>query len=334
MLSKGFVNLSKLTVLISGIGGDIGQSVARALAGDFRILGCDMEDGVGSRLFVEKFFCVPSAKEREAYLKEIGNIIIRDNVDIFIPISEPEIALLNCERKWVSEVNGKVLLNNKEVVRVFSDKLETAAFLQANGWKAPRSILLKNMIREEWRLPIIVKARSGCGSKSVHKVIDDLTLDYLRSKDHGDLIIQEYLDEAEGEFTTGVFSDGNTTASITFRRRLGFGGLSREVTLVQDSKMEVLARGIAKKTGLIGSINIQSRKSNGEHVPFEINPRLSSTVYLRQAFGFEDLQWWIACLNGGSYIYRPLYNNGTAVRVLVESFIGMEIKNSGSKNGI
>lgn len=316
--------MSKLTVLISAIGGDIGQSVARALAGDFRILGCDMEDDPASRLFVEKFFCVPSAREKAAYLEEIDDIISREKIDIFIPIAEAEIALLNCERKWISGVRAKVLLNNQKVLGAFLDKLKTAIFLQTHGWKAPRSILLRNMIREEWRLPVIVKAQSGCGSKSVHKVTDDLTLDYLRSKDQGDLIMQEYLDEAEGEFTTGVFSDGNTTASITFQRRLGFGGLSREVTLVQDSKMEVLARNIAEKVGLIGSINIQSRKLDGEHIPFEINPRLSSTVFLRQTFGFEDLRWWIDCSHGGNFAYKPRYYQGIAVRVLVEHFIGME----------
>lgn len=316
--------MNKLSVLVSGIGGDIGQSVARALSGDFRIFGCDMEDGAASRLFAEKFFCVPSATEKAAYLEVIGNIIRQEKIDIFIPITEPEIMVLNFERKWLSEVNAKVLLNNKEVVDIFLDKLKTAIFFQTNGFKAPRTVPLSHMIRSEWTFPVIVKSRGGCGSKSVHKVVDDLDLEYLVRRDNGNLILQEYIDEAEGEFTTGIFSDGLKTESITFRRRLGFGGLSREVILVKDVHMEELARHIARHIGLVGSINIQSRKSCGEHVPFEINPRFSSTVFLRQAFGFEDIRWWIACSQGASFLYKPRYSQGAAVRVLVENFINMK----------
>jgi len=316
--------MSKLTVLVSGIGGDIGQSVARALNDDFRVLGCDMDAGATTRLFVEKFFCVPSVNEKMAYLDKIAIILNREKIDIFIPISESEITLLNGERRWVSGVNAKVLLNNQKVLDVFLDKLQTAIFLQDHGWKAPKSTLLRDIIREEWNLPVIVKARNGCGSKSVRKVVDNLTLSYLRGIDQGDLVIQEYIDEKEGEFTTGVFSDGSKTASITFRRRLGFGGLSREVELVQDPKMEALARDIAKQIGLVGSINIQSRRSGGDNVIFEINPRFSSTVFLRQVFGFEDLRWWINCSQGNSFTYKPRYIHGVAVRVLTESFVDME----------
>lgn len=316
--------MNKLSVLISGVGGDIGQSVARALAGDFRVLGCDMEDSSVTRLFVKKFFRVPSAAGGGAYLEVIDNILRQAEIDIFIPVTEPEIMFLNSEREWMAGVGSKVLLNNQKVVVEFSDKLKTVLFLHAHGIKAPRSVLLRDMVRDEWCFPVIVKSRHGCGSKSVHKVVDDLGLEYYIRRDEGDLIVQEYIDEAEGEFTTGVFSDGINTESITFRRRLGYGGLSREVIFEKDEKMEYLARHIAKHVGLVGSINIQSRKSGGEHVPFEINPRLSSTVFLRQTFGFEDLRWWIACSQGECFAYKPRYSHGVAVRVLGENFVNME----------
>lgn len=316
--------MSQQSVLISGVAGDIGQSVARALSSDFRIFGCDMEDGASSRLCTKNFFCVPPAAQNEEYLKAVGDLICREKIDIFIPVAEAEIALLNLQREWTSGVNANVLLNNQEVVTTFSDKLETAKFLRAHGWKAPRSALLKEMIRQEWSFPVIVKSRSGCGSKRVYKVMDDFELEFFCRRDKGDFIIQEYLDEGDGEFTTGVFSDGKNTVSITFRRKLGFGGLSREAILVKDEGMEKLARDIAAQVKLVGSINIQSRKSGGEHLPFEINPRLSSTVLLRQAFGFEDLRWWIATLEGRNFVYRPRFRKGRAVRVLGEHFMDME----------
>ena len=94
------------------------------------------------------------------------------------------------------------------------------------------------------------------------------------------MIIQEYIGSDSEEYTTGVFSDGRKVSSITFRRKLGFGGLPVEAVLVDEPFIKNMALYIAEATGLIGSINIQTRRmADGNiFVPFEINPRLSSTL--------------------------------------------------------
>ena len=50
---------------------------------------------------------------------------------------------------------------------------------------------------------------------------------------------------------------------------------------------------LAKKINLNGSINVQIKINQHRYAIFEINPRLSSTVMMRNKMGFKDLVWWI-----------------------------------------
>ncbi|MCR4321639.1 MAG: ATP-grasp domain-containing protein [Candidatus Brocadiaceae bacterium] len=115
-------------------------------------------------------------------------------------------------------------------------------------------------------------------------------------------------------------------SSITFRRKLGLGGLSVEAVLVDEPFIGHLASKIAAATGLIGSINIQTRRmADGNiFIPFEINPRLSSTHLFRKRFGFNDLLWWLNVLNGKGYYYEKQYKSGRAVRYVSECYFDME----------
>ena len=144
----------------------------------------------------------------------------------------------------------------------------------------------------------------------------------MRFKDDGLLIVQECLGSESDEYTTGVFSDGRQISSITFKRKLGYGSLSAEAILVDNPFLENLSKQVAEATHLIGSINIQSRRLGNDDlfVPFEINPRLSSTLLFRKKFGFDDAVWWLDGLRGKSYSYERKYRSGRAIRYVSECY--------------
>jgi len=83
---------------------------------------------------------------------------------------------------------------------------------------------------------------------------------------------------------------------------------------------------IAQATRLIGSINIQSRRLENDNifVPFETNPRLSSTLLFRKKFGFDDIVWWLDVLRGKGYFYKKKFKSGRAIRCLSECYFDME----------
>jgi hypothetical protein len=173
--------------------------------------------------------------------------------------------------------------------------------------------------------PIIVKPRKGYGSKRLWLVEDEVDLAYVRKRDEGLLIAQECIGSGDEEYTTGVFSDGSRVSSITFRRRLGFGGLSAEAEYSERPFLDALSERVATATNLRGSINIQSRRMGDDlFIPFEINPRLSSTLSLRKHFGFDDAVWWLEALRGKGHRYERKFRAGKMVRFVSDYYFDME----------
>ncbi len=318
--------MRKDVILVSAVSGDIGCSAVRSLSEEgYKIIGCDMNPYTPVLPLLQKFYKALPASEETEYIAFIMDIVNRENVDYFVPISEPEITVLNVQREEFSAPDVKLLINSSTIIDTFLDKLKTAQYISKIGLVAPKTALLKEY-DGSFGFPLIVKPRTGCGSKKLWKVEDVNDLDYIRLQDDGNLIVQEYIGSDSEEYTTGVFSDGRKVSSITFRRKLGFGGLSVEAVLVDEPFIKNMASYIAEATGLIGSINIQSRRLENENifVPFEINPRLSSTLLFRKRFGFDDLVWWLDVLSGQDYHYEKQYKSGRAVRYVSECYFDME----------
>jgi len=318
-------------VLVSAVAGDIGYSTVRSFIGTgYKLIGCDVKPFSPVSDIVDQYYVVPSAVESESYIEAIKDIIKEQNVNFFLPISEPEIELVNTKRYEFEEFETKLLLNNKKILDIFSDKLKTALYLDSIGIRIPKTVLLKEY-DGGLDLPLIVKPRSGYGSRSIWKVENPADLVYLKNKDTGSFIVQQHIGSAEEEFTTGVFSDGRNVSAITFRRILGAGsGITVEVSLSKEEYLNGIAERIARATDLVGSINIQSRRVGDIFLPFEINPRISSTILFRKTFGFDDVIWWIDVLSGRTYTYTPLYKSGRAMRYYSERFFDM-VKISESK---
>ncbi len=311
-------------VVISAVGGDIGMGVAKALRESVgTVIGTDCRSIRDPENTLDAFYQVPVADEQAAFLDTILELLDRARADFFVPVSEPEILLVAKHRSAFEAVSAIPVVNSQFVVETFTDKYATAKFLEHQGLPRPETVPLKGF-NGSFDYPLIVKSRHGCGSKSVWLVKDSFELELLRKKGDDSLIVQECIGTAEKEYTTGIFSDGKKVESISFRRKLGFGGLSVEVELVNAPALEDIARRTAAAAGLVGSINLQSRLRGDEFIPFEINPRLSSTLLFRKKFGFNDALWWLQILQGKDFQYSRKYRSGKAVRRLKEFYFDLE----------
>jgi carbamoyl-phosphate synthase large subunit len=316
--------MNNSTILISAICGDIGSSAVRSLRNVAKkIVGCDMRSYSPVSHLVDKFYRAPAASDKTNYMAFLEEVIARERVHFFLPISEPEIELLNSRRKDLENLGVKLLLNNPKIINTFLDKLKTVQFLQRLNIRVPKTKFLSEM-DGNFEFPVIVKSRKSYGSKRLWKAKDADELAYLHNVDDGTFLVQEYVGSDEEEYTTGVFSDGDAVSSITFRRKLGLGGLSIEAILADAEFVNDLAHLIAKETELVGSINIQSRREGDVFIPFEVNPRLSSTLPFRKKFGFDDALWWLEVLLGKGYSYNKKFKSGTAIRCLSECYFEME----------
>ncbi len=311
--------MNKERVIISAIAGDIGQSIAKALKGRYDLIGCDMLDFEPYHLFVDHKVKLPSAKDAQAYLDSVQDMCHQWQAQYFIPVSEPEIMLLNRHRSLIKKMKTHVIINNEQVIAL-GDKLTYGQFLMSLGLNVPQTTLLTEINPDQFHKEYIIKPRWGCGSRQIKRAKGSDDIMFWQKKHPVDFIAQEYIPAEDDEYTTAVFSDGQKTEVIILKRQIGFGGLSRLVEIRQDKTLQDGVINLAKAICLKGSINIQSRFYQGKHWIFEINPRFSSTVLLRKHFGFDDANWWLQVASQKEWVCAPRPSQGTAYRLLTEYF--------------
>ena len=315
-----------LIILVTGIGGDIGQSVIKCLKDSHHtpyLIGCDIDYYAGGKEYVDMFYQAPHAGQTKEYLNFIINIINKNKCDYIIPTTEQEIEFYDANRTYFEINNIKVLINNPFIINTFSNKYRTICFLKKHNFPYPKTYKLSKY-NNELEFPIIIKKETGSGGKGIHICHNEDELNYIRNMYNDDEIVQEMIGNPDDEYTIGVFSDGFSVHTIAFRRYLDYGGRTKIAELIKDDRIDLFARNLAKVCELIGSINLQVRKTENGFVTFEINPRLSSTVYFRHFFGFRDVEWWLNIYEKKSIDFRLKYNKGVAIRTFSEIFTDLE----------
>ncbi|MBQ4801416.1 ATP-grasp domain-containing protein [Aquimarina sp. MMG015] len=283
----------KLNVLVTGCGGDIGQSIGKILNESENIkhlMGCDISDKNAGQ-FIYKNFFLGLPYTHEEYLKKMKQVINDNNIDLVIPIAEPELRFFSTSKILNKIGDAHMVCANESALEIGFDKLKTANFLEENNLPFPKTVLIENCSKPE-KFPVIIKSRTGSGSSKVNIVKDDIEFNYLKKK-HPEYIVQEYLSSEQGEYTCGLFrSKKGEIRNIILKRELT-GGYSGYGEVISNNEISSLLKTIAEKLELVGSINVQLRLTTKGPVVFEINPRFSSTVLFRHMFGFKDLLWSI-----------------------------------------
>jgi carbamoyl-phosphate synthase large subunit len=334
--------LLKTKVLIAGLAGaSLGTEILKCLskAGEYDIYGCDIASlayGLYSSELVQSFVI-----DRNNYIQSIVNICVANNIRYIIPGGEQPMVLLARFHEILKENNLVLVSNSFEIIELFSNKEKTFTYLNEIGVPTPRTQRVKN--REDLRnmsFPCIVKPSSGTGgSDSVFlatNLEECILYVELLIKNNREVIVQEYIDIDEGEFTIGVLSDSkaNIIGSVAMKRifdsklSIAYKGTKGLISsgysqgLIADFKeIRLQAEIIAKKVGSKGPFNIQGRLKNGILIPFEINPRFSASTHLRNLAGFNEIHLFLKNLILGENIFEWKLNEGYYLRSFDETFI-------------
>ncbi|WP_310559561.1 ATP-grasp domain-containing protein [Flavobacterium sp.] len=282
----------KINVLVTGCGGDIGQSIGKIL-NEYNLInnlyGCDISDKNAAKFIYTNFFLGLPCKDSN-YISNLEKIVEEKNIDFIIPVSEPELRFLSKEN--INKIgNSELIMASSVALEVGFDKLKTADFLKKENLPFPITQTVANIDSVE-KFPVIMKSRTGSGSSTVSIVRDNDTFIALK-KGNSDFIVQEFLEGDKGEFTCGVFrSRSGIIRSIILKREL-MGSFTGYGEVIENQEISQLLQNVAEKLNLIGSINVQLRLTSKGPVVFEINPRFSSTVRFRHLFDFKDVEWSI-----------------------------------------
>lgn len=306
-------------LLVTAISGNVATGILRSLSGHgYCLFGCDVGEYPAGIDLVKCCYRVPYAVE-EDYVSKLLQICDTEKIQAIIPVNETELEVLDQNRSVFFEREIKLVMNNTFILHTCLDKYICMRELEKIGVRVPRTTLSENFYNGMG--DCILKPRSGCGSKFLKRVSTAEEVRMCEREFRNSLIVQEYLPDEENEYTMGVFSDGETTRCIIFRRRLTHG-YTTYVELVHDEKMEEIGQVVAEKWRLCGSINIQMRQKNGTPYVFEINPRLSGTTHFRALLGFHDALWWCKKVFGQSISpYIPPYREAIGLREMNEKII-------------
>jgi carbamoyl-phosphate synthase large subunit len=312
-------------ILVSAVGGDLGQSVIRCLRDckpSLKIVGCDMNRNSAGRVAADFFLQSPPAMEQGHYIAFLSDTFKKFAIDRACLLSEPEILFYNSHRHLFSGMGVDFLVNSKTIIDDFSDKYRTILFFKEKGLPYPETYLQEEY-SGQLHYPLVLKQRSGSGGAGLVLVHDNEELSF-HLKRKRNMVVQEYIPGDDLEYTAGIFCDGITVHVICFRRRLAPGGYSREIELVNEGPVREFIAKVGYLLNFKGSVNLQFRETGKGFVPFEINPRFSSTVYFRHLLGFQDVLWSLMLLENQRIDYTPKYKKAIGVRGYREIMLEME----------
>ncbi len=309
-------------VLVTGVGGNVGQGVIKSLrAGklNYRIVGIDMEPMSAGFSLCDSHHTVPRTAS-SGFEKTLFSILEKEKPTAIYVCSPTELLYFSQNRSRIeNKFDLCVFVNPVAVIDIGSDKLKTANFLRENGFPYPMSAMADDSVAVariigKYGFPILLKPRDGFTAKNVF-IVDSLEKIEALNRVVPDLVAQRYLPDDSSEFTSGVIvgPDGKTRAVINLRRQLTQGTTYR-TELVRDEAMDKVIIKFAETLGVAGVCNFQFRLDNGEPVIFEINPRFSGTSGIRYIYGLNEPEIVFELFRLGIERERPLLTDAVVLR--------------------
>jgi len=298
------------TVLVTGIGGNIGQGVLRVLRSlphELRIVGTNTRARSAGNHLCDVVQEVPFAWD-EGYIAAIRDLCRREAVQLIIPATDFEAFHLS----KAADVLPRLVSSPAETEERFLDKLHTAEAFAAAGIPFARSVLPKHY--ESNFDHAIVKPRRGWGSRDIH-VDPPAPADFS-----DDFVVQELLTGPELTAAFYVTQDGRLHGLIVMERELANGTtMSCRTAPEHEEGVAGIVRSMCSSFKISGPCNVQAIVvAENEPIPFEINCRFSGTTSIRHNFGFRDVEWAVDELLLG-VAPKPLsITTGRAERMLVD----------------
>ncbi|MCA9078121.1 MAG: ATP-grasp domain-containing protein [Planctomycetaceae bacterium] len=298
------------TILVTGIGGNVGQGILRNIRAAFpklRLVGTDIRDATAGHHFCDAAHRVPYCYD-DGFADRVIDICRQESVDLIIPGTDYEVVYIG---ELASDL-PTVLGTPPDVARLFVDKLQTCHAFASVGIPFADGCLPSEYDGQFDSL--IVKPREGRGSRGLHinpaapTAFDDTCM------------VQQLILGKELTTAFYVTKSRDIHGHITFERELAAGATERCATTTEyDRLVEPLIEAITENFDVRGPCNVQVILTDDDRlVPFEINCRYSGTNSIRSQFGFEDVRWgieeWLLDQLPSAWTLKP----GAAIRILMD----------------
>lgn len=344
----------RLNVLITGVGGrGVGYQLLHALGlvkDRYRIVCVDaVSFSYGLYLDqVEGRYIVPLASSPD-FIPALMEIIRRESIDVLLPGTEAELIRISKSRNEIETTGCRPILASQGVIDLAFDKVKLYRWLEEQGIGVPRSGTVANWrsFVEEVGFPVVAKPSGNSGgSRNVAILADPAEVEAYIANFPGDretIIVQEYVGDADSEYTVGVViaKDGAIVDSIVMRRNLiGLTlGVSRTIDgknyslstgysqgfIIKDAEIQKFCEDLSRQMGIVGPANFQLRRHHGVIKVFEVHPRFSGTAAVRAQAGLNEPDLVIRNqLLGESFGRQPYQTEVAAIRSLHTILVPMQ----------
>lgn len=310
------------TILITGAGGASVPGLIEGLrAKGYRVIAADMDRHAVGLYMADSGYIIPAGNASN-FVRVIRQICREAGVHVFVPLVDEELLpAQELERDGVA-----VLTPRREFIETCLDKYRLMRRLESVGIAVSETRLASEGA-VGMTFPLVVKPRRGRGSRGVRIVDSHQTLrEFIESSSYGadDLLLQGYIDGTEYTVSVVVGRNGKVQAvvpkEVIFKK-----GITKLAVTRRHEGIERLCHKIQEQLRGDGPFNVQLRtdRYTGVPLPFEINPRFSTTISLTIAAGIDELEGLIiqALKGSSSYMFGEWKEGVVLLRRTFDQFV-------------
>ena len=307
-------------VLVTGVGGPAGVAIVRSLAAtDARVHAADMD------VWASALYLVPADQRHLVrpglapdFVDHLLALCERQGIDVLFPTVDVELVPIARRLAEFTALGVTVASPSLTTLENTLDKYRLAQVCAGLGDVVPRTELLGASY--DWDYPVIVKPRSGSGSRGVHLVEDEAALRALGTDEQ--TIVQENLPGEE--YSVDVIADlsGTVLAAVPRSRLRVDSGVAVAGRTVKDAGLEETATRVAAAIGLTTVANVQlRRRAGGTPALLEVNPRFPGAMPLTIASGVDMPRLCLDIVLGRPVPERLEFRELANVRFLEDVFL-------------
>jgi carbamoyl-phosphate synthase large subunit len=238
---------------------------------------------------------VPRVTEA-GYVDALRDLVDLHDVRLVVPLTDLDHVVLAEARERLEP--AVVLVPELETIRRCEDKYLAHLFFEEHGLGTPPT-WLPDDLPGYLDYPVLVKARSGFGSRHIYRAHNAEELDFFLRYTSQESMVQSMC--RGEEFSIDVFCDldGRCLAAIPRTMIESKGGESIKGMTIKDPELIEHGRRVAEALRIIGPANVQCfREPDGGLQVTDVNPRFGGGFPLPTAAGSGYPELALALANG------------------------------------
>lgn len=278
----------KINIALTSSGSAPAVAVIKALKKQekirFHITALDMDPKSSGNYLADKGLVVPAPSE-PGFINKVANICRKNDIECLIPVIDEELYVFADNRDIFVKGGIKLIVNNKDTIRLSRNKFLTQEFCAKENIVTPRTFLKQDINKiEDSDYPLIIKPLSGRGSKDTLIIKNKKELDFFK-RYFKNYIIQEFIEGDEYTIDIVATSKGEILQAVPRQRIAVKAGMSYKGKIVKDPRLIAYGKHVAGKFNINGPANIQCIVNKKNIYLIEVNPKFAAGLPLTVAAG-------------------------------------------------